>query len=286
MFQVLKTVTTTQWGLRGVILAGFAMAICSAPAQAQDEGRNDRVFSCQSMDGQRTVCRADMSRGEVQLTKQLGEIPCVEGTTWGRQGDGVWVDRGCRAEFLLPPMRRMIQIDPGTELVVRTNDTIRTDHVDGRIFSGVVDRDVVGENGRVAIPRGASVELTVRQARDQDLILDLESVTVDGQRYAVDAGADRVDATSSKDGVGANERTGKYVGGGAILGAIIGAAAGGGKGAAIGAGVGAGAGAGAEIATSGREVRIPSESIIRFRIDRPLTVRAGEGDRGGDRQGR
>lgn len=291
MFQTLKAAAITGWGMRTASLAGFALAICAVPAfmvraQAQDQERSDRVFSCQSADGERTVCRADLSRGEVQLTKQLGDVPCVEGKTWGRQDDGVWVDRGCRAEFMLPPMRRMERIEPGTELAVRTNETIRTDHVDGRIFTGVVDHDVVGDNGRVAIPRGSSVELTVRQARDQDLILDLESVTVEGQRYAVDAGADRVDSTPSKDSVGANERTGKYVGGGAILGAILGAAAGGGKGAAIGAGVGAGVGAGAEIATSGREVRIPSESIIRFRIDRPLTVRVAEDGDGRDRRDR
>src|SRR6185369_16061737 len=107
-------------------------------------------------------------------------------------------------------------------------------------------------------------------ARDNDLILDLDSVTVNGQRYAINAGAERFDA--GKETVGANERTGRYVGGGAVLGAILGAAIGGGKGAAIGAGVGAAGGATAQIATSGREVRIPSESVVTFRIDRPLTV--------------
>ncbi len=75
-----------------------------------------------------------------------------------------------------------------------------------------------------------------------------------------------------KDGVGANRRTGEYVGGGAAIGAIIGAIAGGGKGAAIGGIVGAGAGAGTQIVTQGREVHVPAESVIRFRLDRPLRL--------------
>jgi len=259
------------------ILAVFLAAV-AIPGQTQDRDREN--FSCQSVDGQRTFCRADMSRGPLEMTRQLGDVRCIEGQTWGRQDDGVWVDRGCRAEFTLPPAPRITRIDAGAVLPVRTNERISADRVDGRIFTGVVDRDVIGENGQLAIPRGSNVELIVRVAHDNDLILDVESVTVNGQRYAVSAGADRID---SKDGVGANARTGKFVGGGAVLGAILGAAAGGGKGAAIGAGVGAGVGAGAEIATSGREVRIPAESLVTFRIEQSLTV--GVPDPGYDRDG-
>lgn len=141
--------------------------------------------------------------------------------------------------------------------------------MDGRIFTGVVAQDVFTDTGLLAIPRGSNVELVVRVAKDQDLILDLDTIAVEGQRYVIDAAPARVEA---KDGVGANQRTGKYVGGGAIMGAIIGAAAGGGKGAAIGAGIGAGAGAVTEMATSGREVRVPAESVIRFQLDRSLDV--------------
>ena len=82
-------------------------------------------------------------------------------------------------------------------------------------------------------------------------------------------GADRVE---SKKSVGANRRTGEFVGGGAVLGTIVGALAGGGKGAAIGAAAGAAGGAGVEIATSGRIVRIPAESVLTFRLERPLEM--------------
>ena len=75
-----------------------------------------------------------------------------------------------------------------------------------------------------------------------------------------------------RDGIGGNKRTGQYVGSGAVLGAIIGAIAGGGKGAAIGAVAGAGAGAGAQIITQGKEVHVPAETVLRFRLDRPLML--------------
>ncbi len=201
----------------GAAVAFFAFPALTVPVYAQP---GPASFSCQSMDGQRTSCRADMSRGDVQLTRQLGDVRCVEGYTWGREPDGVWVDRGCRAEFLLPPeprrpVEKFTRIESGTIIPVRTNERITSERADGRIFTGTVDQDVVGTNGHLAIPRGSNVEMVVRVAHDQDLILDLDSVMINGQRYAVDAAPDRVDAPG---GTSAG-RTGKFVGGqGAALG--------------------------------------------------------------------
>jgi hypothetical protein len=128
----------------------------------------------------------------------------------------------------------------------------------------------MGSNGALAIPQGSDVELIVRSAPDGDLMLDLESVMIDGRRYGLNASVNRID--SQKEGVGANERAGKFVGGGALLGGLIGAIAGGGKGAAIGAGVGAAAGAGDEMATRGREVKVPAETLLTFQLNQPLTM--------------
>ena len=176
---------------------------------------------------------------------------------------------------------RVTRIEPGTVIVVRTNQAINSQRSDGRVYTGAVDQDVRGDNGRLAIPRGSNVELIVRVAPDSDLNLDLESVTVNGERYAIDAG-EHIES-QRRDGVGANERTAEHVGGGALLGSIIGALAGGGKGAAIGAVAGAAAGTGTEIATRGREVRVPPESLLTFRLERPLVV--GAIDHGVDRDG-
>ena len=167
-------------------------------------------------------------------------------------------------------------VPSGTNITVRTTDSINIrDTSDGRVYSGVVDQDVRDRDGRVAIPRGADAELIVRNVGHNDLVLDLESVTVNGRRYVVSTTDQSYNGTE-KDGIGKNQRTGKYVGGGALLGTIIGAIAGGGKGAAIGAIAGGAAGAGAQTMTRGRSVQVPSESLLTFRLDRPLEV--GRGD--------
>jgi hypothetical protein len=180
------------------------------------------------------------------------------------------------------------RVPAGTEIVVRTNDTIDTKHPsDSRIYTAVVDRDVRDRSGRVVVPRGSNAELIARDSGDNEIVLDLESVEVNGQRYSVDTASQVITGDSSgnrKEGVGKNERTGKYVGGGAVIGSIIGAIAGGGKGAAIGAATGAGAGAATQTVTRGSSVRLPSESLLTFRLDRQLRV--GGADTGFDREGR
>src|SRR6185369_15464960 len=98
-------------------------------------------------------------------------------------------------------------------------------------------------SGNVVIPRGADAELIVRSASNHDLQLDIESINVNGRRYSVSTTDENIAGGPEKQGVGANKRTAKYAGGGAVLGSIIGAIAGGGKGAAIGAIAGGGAGA-------------------------------------------
>jgi hypothetical protein len=173
----------------------------------------------------------------------------------------------------------------GTQIPIRTSESIDArSPSDSRIYRGVVDRDVRSEDGRVMIPSGSNAELILRNSSRDEVVLDLESVDVRGQRYVVSTENESVQAGGTeKQGVGANRRTGKYVGGGAVIGSIIGAIAGGGKGAAIGAAAGAGAGAAGQTVTRGGSVRLPAESLITFRLDRDLRV--GSRDEGYDRDG-
>jgi hypothetical protein len=164
------------------------------------------------------------------------------------------------------------RVPVGAEIVVRTNETIDANHPsDSRIYTASVDRDVFDRNGKVVIPRGAEAELIMRDASNDAVVLDPESINVHGTRYAVSTTDETVDA-NRKEGVGGNKRTVKYLGGDAIIGSIIGAIAGGGKGAAIGAATGAGAGAVGQSVTRGARVRLPAESILTFRLDQPLRV--------------
>src|SRR6266436_10309180 len=98
---------------------------------------------------------------------------------------------------------RFTRLPQGTIIAVRPNESIDVDRKDNRVYYGVVDQDVRGNNGQLAIPRGARVELIVRVERDNDLILDLESVMVNGQRYAIQTEANRVESYRDNSLVGA-----------------------------------------------------------------------------------
>ena len=163
-------------------------------------------------------------------------------------------------------------IPNGTQLAIRTNEVIDSaTSAAGQKFSAVMYADVPDSSGAIVIPRGSDVELVIRSTAGSDLVLDIDSVVVRGQRYVVST----TDLEQKGgQGIGANRRTAVMVGGGAAAGAIIGAILGGGKGAAIGAGVGAAGGAGVEVLTKGKEVRVPAETILNFRLDTDLRLQA------------
>ncbi len=161
-------------------------------------------------------------------------------------------------------------VPSGTELKVRTNETIDSKKAsEGQTFSGVIERDVVDSSGETVIPKGSDAELVIRKAASGNLLLDIQSVTVGGQRYLVST-ADLKE--KGRRGIGTNRRTAEMVGGGAALGTLIGAIAGHGKGAAIGAITGAAAGGAAQVLTSGKEVRVPAETVLTFRLNNPLRL--------------
>jgi outer membrane lipoprotein SlyB len=176
---------------------------------------------------------------------------------------------------------RTYTVRAGTDISVRTEETIDSAvAVPGQTYPAEVTRDVLDADGAVVVPRGSNAQIVIRSASKggrvrgkSDLVVDLDSVSVDGQMYSLST---QDLAQVGKDGVGANKRTAKYSGGGAAIGAIIGAIAGGGKGAAIGAGAGAGAGAVTQIATKGGSIRIPVESVLTFRLDANLRVVAAQ----------
>lgn len=169
------------------------------------------------------------------------------------------------------PTSTYAALPAGTEIVVRTNESIRTNHGEvGRHFSATIDRDVRDANGNIVIPAGSEARMVVRDAGGGEVVLDLQSVFANGQRYFLNT-TDIV-AGHDREGLGSNRRTGEYVGGGAVLGTLLGAIAGGGRGAAIGAVAGAAAGAGTEVLTRGADIRVPAETRLRFRLDQPVSL--------------
>lgn len=143
---------------------------------------------------------------------------------------------------------------------------------DGDRFDASLD-DPVFLQGREVIRRGARITGVVTSAKSAgrfkghaELGLALEYITVNGQRYRLHTSSV---AESTK---GRGKRTAVGGGGGAAFGAILGAIAGGGKGAAIGAVAGGGAGTAGAAFTGKRDIEIPAETRLDFKLSEPLTI--------------
>lgn len=168
------------------------------------------------------------------------------------------------------------EVPAGTEISVRNEETLDSGKAaEGQAYPAEVTQDVLDVAGKVVIPRGSNAQIVIRSSSRggrirgaSDLVMDLASISVDGRKYQIST----VDLSErGRSGVGANRRTAEFTGGGAAVGAIIGAITGGGKGAAIGGGSGAGAGALTQILTKGT-IKVPVESILTFKLDKPLRV--------------
>jgi hypothetical protein len=172
----------------------------------------------------------------------------------------------------------MMTIPAGQSILVRMIDGVDSakNHV-GDIFHASLETDLVVNNTLVA-RKGTDVYGRLAEAKDaghlsgsSELQLELTRLVIDGHDYPV------VSSDYTLTGKGRGSNTAKKVGGGAVAGAIIGAIAGGGKGAAIGAGVGSAAGAGVQVLTKGQQVRVPSETLLEFRLQQPATVTPVQG---------
>jgi hypothetical protein len=158
---------------------------------------------------------------------------------------------------------------------VRTNEVITSCSSSGKTYSAEIATDVVTQDGKTLLPKGAPVELVLMDAQSgkgvkgSSVAVGMRSVTVQGATYLVVS--EEVNRTT---GLGANKRTGEMVGGGAALGTLIGAAAGGGKGAVFGGLAGAAAGALAQILTQNKELKIPAETVLAFQLDEPIRLQA------------
>lgn len=169
------------------------------------------------------------------------------------------------------------EIPSGTELAIRTNESINTKAGDstGRTYDAQITREVQSADGRILIPMGSPATLMVVSSNEggttgtDSLELALRTVTINGQTYNVSTGSLE---QRGKEGLGGNQRTATMVGGGAALGTLIGAIAGGTKGAVIGAVAGAAAGAGAQVLTRGKEVNVPAESVLTFRLNNSINL--------------
>ena len=166
-----------------------------------------------------------------------------------------------------------ISVPTGTRLTIRTIDSIDSDRNRvGDKFAATLDQPLY-VNDVLVVPKGADVYGRLEEAKEAgrlagkaQLKLSLTGIVVNGQTYALSTGNYELSGKSR------TANTATKVGGGAAVGALIGAVVGGGKGAAIGAGVGAGAGTAVQVATQGDQVHVPSETLLEFALDQPVTI--------------
>ncbi len=166
-----------------------------------------------------------------------------------------------------------VTLPVGTPVTIRTSTNIDTDRNRvGDVFEATLEQPILFGDQTV-FSRGTTVKGRIAYAQESgklsgqaQLILELTELVSNGKSYYL--------RTSDYTEAGANRanRTAATVGGTAALGAIIGAIAGGGTGAAVGAASGAAVGTGVQVMTRGQVLRIPSETILEFRLQAPLRV--------------
>ena len=168
-----------------------------------------------------------------------------------------------------------VTVPAGQSLLVRMIDGVDSSkNRVGDVFHATLETDLYVGNTLVA-RKGTDVYGRLAEAKEAghfsgsaELQLELTRMMIDGRDYPL------VSSDYSLKGNGRGGDTAKKVGGGAVVGAIIGAIAGGGKGAAIGAGAGSAAGAGVQVFTRGQQVKVPSETLLEFRLQQPASVAA------------
>src|SRR5437660_12848841 len=262
--------------LAAVLLGLFFVGVAAADTLELKDGR---VLKGKYLGGTQAVLRFEIN-GEVQT---FNTTDAVALTFTGNAG------RSAPAAALAPaavPANSLagsasggdVTIPAGQSLLVRMIDSVDSskNHV-GDVFHASLETDlnvsnsIVARKGTDVYGRLANAQEAGHVSGSAELQLELTRIVIDGKDYPI------VSSDYSLRGKGRGSDTAKKVGGGAVAGAIIGAIAGGGKGAAIGAGVGSAAGAGVQVFTRGQQVKVPSETLLEFRLQQPVTVAPTQG---------
>lgn len=171
-----------------------------------------------------------------------------------------------------PPPARRVTVPSGTSMAIRLIDPIDSEKAEpGQSFRATLDASLPSDGD--AVPSGYDVKGHIEEVKSAGkfagqslLVLQLDSISVGGRLYGIDADPYR------RQGKNRSTNTAEKVGAGAVLGAIIGGIAGGGKGAGIGAAAGGGLGGGVQAAGKGQQIQLPSETVLNFTLRSPLTV--------------
>ncbi len=188
----------------------------------------------------------------------------------GGSAPGNAPNQPAQAEATPPPP---LVLHAGRVITVRLSQPLGSkESQEGQSFSGAV-AEPIQVDGQTVIERGAAAHGTVVAAKAMGhfkggalLQLRLDSVSIRGERRPVVAGL------WSQELKGKGKRSAIAIGGGAGVGAALGGILGGGKGAAIGALAGAGAGTAGAAYTGNKEIQLPAESTLQFKLKQSIQV--------------
>jgi hypothetical protein len=164
-------------------------------------------------------------------------------------------------------------VPSGTAIHVRLDNALSTnENRPGDGFTATVSEPLIVE-GKTVIPQGARARGLVVDARESGRLkgaarmhLELASIEVNGSSYDVKT------TDARRQGGNHKKRNWYSIGGGAAGGAVIGAIAGGGEGALIGGPIGAGAGLTYALVTGEKDIRLPAETRLTFKLAQPVTI--------------
>ena len=170
-----------------------------------------------------------------------------------------------------------VTVPAGMRLLIRTMDPIDSSKQKaGYRFTASLETNLQAEDTVVA-PRGSTVygrlaeaSSAGRMSGSSQLTLELTDIVINGTAYPL------LTSTFEVKGKGEGKKTAGKVLGGTGLGALIGGLAGGGTGAAIGALAGAAGGTAVAASKKGEQLQIPSESLLEFRLEQPVSLPIAE----------
>jgi hypothetical protein len=272
-----------------LMMGGLALALAGAAAADTLQMKDGRVFQGKYLGGTQAVLRFEVN-GNVQTfsTNDVLVLTFTQASAAAPSPAPAPAAEAAAQESVPPPSpdaapptassqttssSDQVTLPAGQTLLVRMIDGVDSskNHI-GDVFHASLETDL-NVNGVLVARKGADVygklvtaEKSGSFTGHSELQLELTSMVIDGRSYPL------VSSDYNVQGKGRGSDTAKKVGGGAVVGAIIGAIAGGGKGAAIGAAAGSATGAGVQVFTKGEQVKVPSETLLEFRLEQPATV--------------
>ena len=261
--------------LTAIIVGLFFVSVAAADTL---ELKSGRVVQGKYLGGTQHILRFEVN-GEVQ-TFSTNDIVALTFTGRSSSPASTPVDAPAPAPAAAPAAapvpataNGLVTIPAGQSILIRMIDGVDSskNHV-GDVFHASLETDltigdaIVARKGTDVYGRLAEAQKSGNFSGKSELQLELTRLVIDGHDYPI------VSSDYTLQGKGQGSSTAKKVGGGAALGAIIGAIAGGGKGAAIGAAAGGATGGAVQVMTKGAQVKIPSETLLEFRLQQPVSV--------------